>query len=125
MEAMARFDADKIQRRGGSRRAGGVRPAHHARPSADERAPSGDSRGEALASCACDICRRDGIQVVIFRGNNRNRRRGFHNTYVFYRLLQQALAGQPVGFLRSGATTKGQLTFFGSDEAGEEAADAV
>ena len=33
---------------------------------------------------------------MIFRGNNRNRRRGFHNTYVFYRLLQQALAGEKV-----------------------------
>jgi hypothetical protein len=74
--------------------------------------------------CPCDICRRDGIQVVIFRGNNRNRRRGFHNTYVFYRLLQQALAGQSVGFIRSGPASKGQLTFFGS-ETGEEAADAV
>jgi cytoplasmic iron level regulating protein YaaA (DUF328/UPF0246 family) len=25
---------------------------------------------------------------VIFRGNNRNRRRGFHNTYVFYKVLK-------------------------------------
>ena len=24
-------------------------------------------------------------------GNNRNRRRGFHNTYVFYRLMQEGL----------------------------------
>jgi len=52
-------------------------------------------------SCVCDICKRDGIQVVIFRGNNRNRRRGFHNTYVFYRLLQQALAGEDVSFSRA------------------------
>lgn len=50
-------------------------------------------------SCGCDICRRDGIQVVIFRGNNRNRRRGFHNTFVFYQLLQRALSGEQVGFL--------------------------
>lgn len=46
--------------------------------------------------CPCDICRKDGIQVIIFRGNNRNRRRGFHNTYVFYRLLQRVLAGERV-----------------------------
>jgi hypothetical protein len=38
---------------------------------------------------------------VIFRGNNRNRRRGFHNTYVFYRLMQRALAGEEVGFVRT------------------------
>jgi len=49
-------------------------------------------------SCLCDICRRDGIQVVIFRGNNRNRRRGFHSTYVFYRLLQRALPANKLAF---------------------------
>jgi len=38
--------------------------------------------------CTCPICRKLGIDVVIFRGNNRNRRRGFHNTYVFYTILQ-------------------------------------
>jgi Queuine tRNA-ribosyltransferase/Family of unknown function (DUF6884) len=76
-------------------------------------------------TCSCDICKHDGIQVVIFRGNNRNRRRGFHNTFVFYRLLQQALAGQPVSFRRSGATTKGQLTLFSWKDGQEEVADAV
>jgi hypothetical protein len=44
--------------------------------------------------CPCDICKTWGVQVMIFRGNNRNRRRGFHNTYVFYRLMQQALLGE-------------------------------
>jgi hypothetical protein len=44
--------------------------------------------------CPCAICRTWGIQVMIFRGNNRNRRRGFHNTYVFYRLMQAALLGR-------------------------------
>jgi hypothetical protein len=38
--------------------------------------------------CNCPICREIGIEVVIFRGNNRNRRRGFHNTYVFYNALK-------------------------------------
>jgi hypothetical protein len=46
--------------------------------------------------CPCEICRRDGVDVIIFRGNNRNRRRGFHNTYIFYRILQRALAGENV-----------------------------
>jgi queuine tRNA-ribosyltransferase-like protein len=50
--------------------------------------------------CGCSICKKDGIQVIIFRGNNRNRRRGFHNTYVFYRLLEQALSGAPVSLRR-------------------------
>lgn len=35
--------------------------------------------------CRCNICQNVGIDVAIFRGNNRNRRRGFHNTHVFYK----------------------------------------
>jgi hypothetical protein len=46
--------------------------------------------------CQCDICRKDGIQVIIFRGNNRNRRRGFHNTWLFYRMFNDILAGKDV-----------------------------
>ena len=38
--------------------------------------------------CDCEICRSIGIETIIFRGNNRNRRRGFHNTYVFYKQLK-------------------------------------
>jgi len=44
-------------------------------------------------SCECQICKEDGVEVVIFRGNNRNRRRGFHNVYVFYRMMQAILEG--------------------------------
>jgi queuine/archaeosine tRNA-ribosyltransferase len=75
--------------------------------------------------CPCDICRRDGIDVVIFRGNNRNRRRGFHNTYVFYRLLQQALAGEAVLVGRPGGIN--QPTLFQDDDADVDTgvADAV
>jgi hypothetical protein len=42
--------------------------------------------------CPCDICRAAGVEVAIFRGNNRNRRRGFHNTYVFYRMFAKAVS---------------------------------
>jgi Queuine tRNA-ribosyltransferase len=97
-----------------------------------DRAPTRELLRETLEarpwrSCSCDICRRDGIQVLIFRGNNRNRRRGFHNTYVFYRLMQKALAGETVGFLRSGiGPAKKQLPLFGIAEMGEkESADAI
>ena len=41
--------------------------------------------------CPCTLCQTDGIEVIIFRGNNRNRRRGFHNTYVFYELMKRVL----------------------------------
>jgi len=40
-------------------------------------------------NCDCPICKGIGIEVVIFRGNNRNRRRGFHNTYSFYNILKK------------------------------------
>ncbi|MFA4956710.1 MAG: tRNA-guanine transglycosylase DpdA [Candidatus Methanoperedens sp.] len=34
-------------------------------------------------SCTCNVCREIGINVIIFRGTNRNKRRGFHNTWIF------------------------------------------
>ncbi|HRK22972.1 MAG TPA: tRNA-guanine transglycosylase DpdA [Fimbriimonadaceae bacterium] len=42
-------------------------------------------------SCSCEICRNLGVHVILFRGAERNRRRGFHNVYVFYRRLQREL----------------------------------
>lgn len=41
--------------------------------------------------CSCEICRELGIEVLIFRGNDRNRRRGFHNTWVFYLRFQKLM----------------------------------
>ena len=41
--------------------------------------------------CTCPICKEIGVEVIIFRGNNRNRRRGFHNVYVEYFELQKIL----------------------------------
>jgi len=41
--------------------------------------------------CSCPICDDLGIEVTIFRGNNRNRRRGFHNTYEFYQQFKHDL----------------------------------
>ena len=43
-------------------------------------------------ACPCDICKRIGIHVIIFRGAERNRRRGFHNIFVFYQRLQKELS---------------------------------
>lgn len=34
--------------------------------------------------CNCEMCKTAGIHVVIFRRTNRNKRRGFHNTWTFY-----------------------------------------
>ena len=41
-------------------------------------------RDRPWEQCGCSICKDLGVEVVILRGNNRNRRRGFHNTWVFY-----------------------------------------
>ena len=42
-------------------------------------------------TCGCVICQEIGVEVVIFRGNDRNRRRGFHNTHIFYERFQHLL----------------------------------
>lgn len=42
-------------------------------------------------NCECPICTTHGIEVCIFRGNDRNRRRGFHNTAKFYEDFSEAL----------------------------------
>ena len=36
------------------------------------------------AKCPCQVCKDASVEIVVFRGANRNRRRGFHNTWVFY-----------------------------------------
>ena len=42
--------------------------------------------------CRCAVCQKLGISVVIFRGAERNRRRGFHNVYVTYNRLKRIRA---------------------------------
>lgn len=39
-------------------------------------------------TCSCSICRDIGVEVIIFRGNNRNRRRGMHNLSVYAQKIQ-------------------------------------
>jgi hypothetical protein len=41
--------------------------------------------------CQCGICERAGIDVAIFRGSERNKRRGFHNVYAFRQRLDREL----------------------------------
>jgi hypothetical protein len=40
--------------------------------------------------CECEVCRDAGIQVMLFRGTERNKRRGFHNLYVYSKRLKRA-----------------------------------
>lgn len=41
--------------------------------------------------CNCDICKKVGVEVIIFRSSNRNRRRGFHNLGVYHQHVQRIL----------------------------------
>lgn len=48
-------------------------------------------RDHPWRNCSCQMCTRWGIDVVIFRGTERNKRRGFHNISV----LAQQVPGRP------------------------------
>jgi DGQHR domain-containing protein len=40
-------------------------------------------------TCPCSVCKTIGIEVIIFSGLNRNKRRGFHNLYVYFNKLKE------------------------------------
>lgn len=42
--------------------------------------------------CSCSICREIGVEVIIFRSSNRNKRRGFHNLAVYHSHLKNTLS---------------------------------
>jgi len=85
------------------RREGDIEEALHAVASYAELAgPAADGDRENYRAtlvdrpwdhCACQICQAIRIEVIILRGNNRNRRRGFHNTWQLYQDLQ-SMRGQ-------------------------------
>jgi hypothetical protein len=41
--------------------------------------------------CSCAICSKVGVEVIIFRASNRNKRRGFHNLGAYHRHLHRTL----------------------------------
>ena len=43
------------------------------------------------SKCDCEICVAIGIEVIVFRGTERNKRRGFHNLKVFFQKLEAEL----------------------------------
>jgi hypothetical protein len=45
----------------------------------------GDRPWEA---CGCRVCRDSGVEALIFRSSNRNKRRGMHNLKIFYDFLR-------------------------------------
>jgi hypothetical protein len=46
-------------------------------------------RDKPWKECKCEVCQTIGIHVVIFRGAERNRRRGFHNVFVTHQRLKK------------------------------------
>lgn len=49
-------------------------------------------RAKPWKQCRCRVCREAGIDVVIFRSSNRNKRRGFHNLSVYYEHLKRTIS---------------------------------
>jgi len=45
--------------------------------------------------CECGVCQSAGVDVVVFRGKERNKRRGFHNLEIFRERLERRLERQP------------------------------
>jgi hypothetical protein len=43
--------------------------------------------------CSCPFCRESGIEILVFRGANRNKRRGAHNTWQLFRSLRNRHIG--------------------------------
>ena len=46
-----------------------------------------DLTWETKITCPCPVCKAVGQQILLFRGHERNTRRGFHNVYQYYQLL--------------------------------------
>lgn len=42
--------------------------------------------------CNCRVCREIGVDVIIFRSSNRNKRRGIHNLYIFNNYVKNVLS---------------------------------
>jgi hypothetical protein len=48
-------------------------------------------RSQPWKHCKCAICQSVGVEVIIFRSSNRNKRRGFHNLGVYHQHLKNTL----------------------------------
>ena len=48
-------------------------------------------RAQPWKRCDCSVCRSVGVEVIIFRASNRNKRRGFHNLGVYHQHLKNTL----------------------------------
>ena len=48
-------------------------------------------RSQPWKRCKCAICMSVGVEVIIFRSSNRNKRRGFHNLGVYHQHVKNTL----------------------------------
>lgn len=65
-------------------------PSRRAAAAARQRAVYARTLGERpWEDCTCRVCREGGVEALIFRNSNRNKRRGMHNLHVFHRHLQE------------------------------------
>lgn len=89
-DAMRRFDAGDI---------GVADTLNHLRAFEDLYDPGSDHtdvyretlEDKPWQKCRCDVCTAIGHHVILFRGAERNRRRGLHNAWTFYRRLRREL----------------------------------
>ena len=49
----------------------------------------------AWERCDCRVCQEAGVEALIFRSSNRNKRRGIHNLHVFYASLRASATTKP------------------------------
>jgi hypothetical protein len=92
LEALVAFDRDEV---GIEEAVSALRAYEILHDGTKDRSPEYRRTLEARPwkQCPCSVCRDVGIQVVLFRGTERNKRRGFHNLHVFSGRLEHALAG--------------------------------
>ena len=51
-------------------------------------------RDRPWEKCDCRVCREIGVDAIIFRSSNRNKRRGIHNLHIFNNYVKSVLARQ-------------------------------
>jgi hypothetical protein len=67
-----------------------VSPSRRADAAARQRRVYAHTLGDRpWEQCSCRVCRESGVEAVIFRTSNRNKRRGIHNLHVFHTHLSE------------------------------------
>jgi len=67
-----------------------ISPARHANAIERQRRIYARTLGDRpWETCGCRVCREGGVEALIFRSSNRNKRRGMHNLHVLHRHLTE------------------------------------